>query len=144
MRLAEPTDCSRLEHIEYKLFPDNGFNEYTLKCELTVGRCWVVERQGEIVAYLLARVDGGLIDIMRVGVLPGFQGRGIGTKLVKMAMTQAPQAMLCVRKENKGALRLYRSLGFHITGVVDTPGLVSWVMRATSGESQSDVRSGTA
>jgi ribosomal-protein-alanine N-acetyltransferase len=142
MRLAEPTDCSRLEYLEYLLFPKDGFNEFTLKGELTIGRCWVVERRNKIVAYLLARVDGELIDIMRVGVMPEFQGKGIGTQLVRMAMTQAPTAMLCVRKENKGALQLYRRLGFHIQGEVTAPDVISWVM-TTSRESRSCARSGT-
>lgn len=140
MRLAEPTDCERLEYLEYKLFPDNGFNAHTLKGELTIGRCWVIERRNKIVGYLLARIDGDLIDIMRVGVLPEFQGKGIGTKLVRVAMTQAPKSMLCVRKENKRALKLYRRLGFSIIG--ETTELPSWVM-ATSVESQTGARLGT-
>ena len=141
MRLAEPIDCERLEYMEGVLFPDNAFNAYTLSNELKIGRCWVVERGGTIVAYLLARADGKLFDILRVGVMPDFQGRGIGTKLTEMAMTQSPETILCVLKGNKGAIRLYRRLGFKITGEVghisNTP---SWVMRATSAEKRTHAR----
>lgn len=136
MRLAEPTDCSRLEYLEYLLFPDNGFNELLLLGELKIGRCWVVERRNKIVAYLLARIQGDLIDIMRVGVLPEFQSKGIGTRLMEVALTHASEAMLCVRKENKRALKLYLGMGFRIVG--ETADLPSWVLRTTSGENRSD------
>ncbi len=143
MRQAEPTDCSRLEYIEGILFPENNFNATTLLGEITIGRCWVIERRSKIVAYLLARINGNLIDVMRVGVLPEFQGRGIGTKLLKTAMTQAPESMLCVRKKNKRAVKLYRKLGFRIVGETPSRDMPSWVMRSTSGVSRSGVRSGT-
>ena len=144
MRLAEPTDCARLEYLENVLFPDNSFNEYTLVNELLLGRCWVVERRGKIVAYLLARIDGELIDIMRVGVLPEFQEKGIGTQMLHAALTQAPEAMLCVRKKNKRALKLYRRLGFTIVGETPNRDLPSWVMRTTSRGRRNDAHSGTA
>lgn len=143
MRLAEPTDCLRLAYMEAVLFPDNCFNELTLQKELKVGRCWIVERRGLVVAYLLARVEGNLLDIMRIGVMLAFQGRGIGTQLIEMAMTQAPKIVLCVRKNNEGALRLYHRLGFQIVGVIEEPkDAPSWVLQATAGGKRSDAHSG--
>jgi ribosomal protein S18 acetylase RimI-like enzyme len=127
--------------MEGVLFPDNAFNAYTLECEMKIGRCWVVERRTKVVAYLLARQDGSLLDVMRVGVMPEFQGKGIGTMLMEMVLTQASEVILSVRKDNTSAVKLYRKLGFSIIGEIGDA--ASWVMRATSGETRSDARLGT-
>lgn len=133
MRLAEPTDCERLEYMEGVLFPDNAFNALTLQKELRIGRCWVVERTRTIIAYLLARIESSVLDVMRVGVMPSFQSRGIGTRLLEAAMSQTLQTILCVRKDNLGAIRLYQRMGFHIVGETGQGELCSWVM-STSAE----------
>lgn len=142
MRLADPSDLQRLEFLENELFPDNSLNARSLLGELSAGKCWVVERQRKIVGYTLVRVVGELVDILRVGVLPTHQGQGIGRELVKKAMAEAPTAMLSVRKVNTGAIRLYQSLGFHVTGELMNGLAPSWVMRATSGACRRRARSG--
>ena len=125
--------------MEGVLFPDNAFNAYTLECELKIGHCWVIERRSRIVAYLLARCEGKLIDVMRVGVMPEFQGKGIGTKLMEAALSQAPEVILSVHKDNVGAVKLYRKLGFSIIGEIGDA--TSWVMRATWVPTGSDAHS---
>ncbi len=131
MREATRDDAGAIEELEIQLFPDNCLGAKLIECELEWGTGWVVEHQGVTVAYLLARVEGDMVDIMRVGVLPKHRRRGHAIDLINRALEQAPDAMLTVRKNNLNALRLYRRLGF---GIVGETGFGSWVMRyATSG-----------
>jgi mycothiol synthase len=73
-----------------------------------VGSCWTKMH------------DGGVGEIYIVGVTPGKEGRGIGTRLVAMGLDylarrrQASQAMLYVESANDRAVRMYRRLGFAV------------------------------
>jgi ribosomal protein S18 acetylase RimI-like enzyme len=128
MRRALPEDVEELERLEATLFPDNCMNARTLAIELKHGVC-ILERNDEgIGAYLLARIDGDLVDIMRVGVLEHYRRAGIASRMLTMALKLAPKAMLMVRKDNMGAIRLYHSFGFQITGEFEE----SWVMATSS------------
>lgn len=115
-----------VEELECLLF-DNAFNATSLLNELDTGaRCWVMGSE-RIEGYILFRVVRGLCDILRVGTHPSYQRRGTATKLMRVAMGEAPRSMLTVRKTNQGAIRLYRKLGFEVVGDLES----SWVM-ATS------------
>ncbi len=129
MRIALKEDLEDLERLEIALFPENCFNEYSLAIELDHGKCWVEERDGKVVAYLLARIIGDLVDVLRVGVLPGYRRSGIADRLMNVAMREAPNTMLMVRKNNPGAIKLYLQLGFEIDGQTED----SWTMLRTCG-----------
>ncbi len=67
-----------------------------------------------------ARIDGGGVRIMLFAVAPGYQGLGIGTRLVEKTILQARLEMrrfitLEVRKENLRARRFYSRFGFSAT-----------------------------
>lgn len=129
MRRALEEDVDGIEGLEVVLFPGNCLNAYSLRNELKQGAdCWVIERDGRLVAYLLARVTNGLVDILRVGVLEGYRRAGFGFRLVSKAVGLAPEAMLTVAKDNRAALELYWTLGFEIAGEIDD----NWVMVRTS------------
>jgi ribosomal protein S18 acetylase RimI-like enzyme len=129
MRTARKEDLEDLEQLEIELFPENCFNEYSLGIELDHGKCWVEVQDNKVVAYLLARIDGDLVDVLRVGVLPEYRRSGIANRLMKVAMYEAPNAMLMVRKNNPGAIKLYLQLGFEIDGQTED----SWTMLRTCG-----------
>ena len=124
MRHALPEDMEELAELEAELFPDNCFNSYTLRHELKFSRCWVVEAEHKLAAYILARVDGDLVDIIRVGVREEHRRQGLAYRLMMKALSLAPKAALMVVKTNRPALRLYQDLGFKISG--DLRG--SWLM----------------
>lgn len=124
MRRALPEDADELAVLEGKLFPDNCFNERTLSNELKISRCWVEERGGKLIGYAIVRVDGAMADILRLGVLPGHHRQGVASRLLTVAMREAPSSMLTVRKDNEPALSLYFSFGFRIMGETQE----SWVM----------------
>jgi len=114
-----------------KLFHDNCLGAKLIESEIEYGTGWVVVVGCDVVAYLLARFDGYMVDITRVGVLPEHQRIGHATNLLNRAIENIPSAMLTVKKDNVKARRLYCRLGFNIVG--DT-GFGSWVMhRTTSG-----------
>jgi ribosomal protein S18 acetylase RimI-like enzyme len=132
MRVALPEDVEELARIEAELFPDNCFNERTLLYELQSSRGWVVEKEGKLLGYVLARVENDLVDILRLGVVPGHHRQGIATRLLTKALSLAPKAMLTVKKDNVAALSLYFEFGFRITAHLKDE--QAWMM-ATSSES---------
>jgi [ribosomal protein S18]-alanine N-acetyltransferase len=125
MRPATLDDIADICELEYLVFPENNFNEVTLANELVLGAGLVVYENNKLVAYMLMRNDGQIIDIIRLGVHPDYQRKGYGTKLLSAVPKR--EAMLTVQKNNVGALRLYLRHGFSIVGklAMDVGG---WVM----------------
>ena len=123
MRRALPEDAAEIAELEMKMFPENCFNEYTVRGEVEHSPCYVID-DGGLKAYLIARVDGDLVDILRIAVKEGHQGQALGFRLVTRALSLAPRATLMVRKDNERALKLYFSLGFQIAGEFEQ----SWMM----------------
>jgi len=66
--------------------------------------------------------------VLSVAVRPDFQGRGIGTQLVRIALEQlqkrgVPQVRLEARPGNRSAVHIYAKLGFEVKGSTrDTQG----------------------
>jgi ribosomal protein S18 acetylase RimI-like enzyme len=63
----------------------------------------------------------GSFYICALALLPGFRGRGVGTKMLSIARRQAHQRgfgtlSLLVFEQNEGALRLYERNGFKVAG----------------------------
>jgi len=94
----------------------------------------VAEEDGEIVGYVMCRIETGLPDfgllgiakrghIISIAVLPEHQRKGIGTALVKEAMAgmrvyKAKECYLEVRVSNTSGVNLYEKLGFEVSRVV--------------------------
>lgn len=123
-------DSLSIASLDSKLFPNNCFNETTLRREIELGEGWVAWDNDLLVAYLLARKTGDLLDILRLGVCGSKQRHGIGTELLKRTFDNN-KVMLCVRKTNKQAMKLYRRHDFEIVGVLNA----SWVMVRSHGHS---------
>lgn len=76
----------------------------------------------------LAEAEAGEFCIFSLAVRPEFQGRGIGTRLMRHAETRARQAGLAVcslgvEVDNDGARRLYERLGYQVVATVRVPHL---------------------
>jgi len=94
----------------------------------------VAEEDGEIVGYVMCRIETGLPDfgllgiakkghVISIAVLPEHQRKGIGAALVKEAMAsmrvyKAKECYLEVRVSNTPAVKLYEKLGFDASRVV--------------------------
>lgn len=128
---ATDRDIPEICAIDYELFPENNFNETTIKREITDGVGYVLRVDGELAGYVLTRADlGGLIDILRLGVRERFRRHGLGSVLLDNAIRLGKTTMLTVRKGNAPALSLYLKHGFRITGTL--PQAYSWLMVRSS------------
>lgn len=95
----------------------------------------VAEENGEVVGYIMCRIELGLSNfgfsglikkghIVSVAVLPQYRRKGIGQALIKKAMEgmqtyNAKQCFLEVRVTNTPAINLYKKLGFEITRTIN-------------------------
>lgn len=89
----------------------------------------VVELDGRPIGCLLVTRNAEEIRLQRMFLLPEFQGRGIGTHLVEQLIAEARQAGLPLRLRVfhvNPAQRLYRRLGFAVTGETETHVLMAY------------------
>ena len=82
-------------------------------------RIYVAELEKEVVAFLSVEVyrEDGYIYLDDFSVTAACRGKGIGTKLIRLAEDYAesegiPAIVLHVEKTNEGAHQLYRKLGY--------------------------------
>jgi len=84
----------------------------------------VIEVDGTCVGELLVDERPGELFLVRVALLPEWQGRGIGSAIVRMlverAREQGSAIVLDVFKTNPRAAELYESLGFVRVGETET------------------------
>lgn len=89
---------------------------------LVAGRRGAGETDGRrLGGFIAARVTAGEMHVNNVGVLEAFRGRGVGSRLLGAAMSEAARrggliAFLEVRAGNVAAQALYRRHGFEVTG----------------------------
>jgi ribosomal protein S18 acetylase RimI-like enzyme len=128
-RDATLDDLLVVEALENATF-DNAFNATTIENEILTGAHCLVTcskaegAQGVICGYAIYRVTDSLTDLMRIAVTEKERGTGVGSSLLGYVMSLSPRTMLCVRKANPRALKLYLRHGFHIVGEIEQ----SWVM----------------
>lgn len=75
----------------------------------------------ELVGLIVIDMRGSFIGYIKtVGVFPGWQGQGIGRKLIAFAeariFRESPNAFICVSSFNARAQRLYAELGYQLVG----------------------------
>jgi ribosomal protein S18 acetylase RimI-like enzyme len=91
----------------------------------------VVMAGGEVVGRLRVVRDQAGVELAGIQLLPAFQGRGIGTSIIRDLQVSAAREgvplRLGVEKGNLGARRLYERLGFRLTGETDAEYLLTWV-----------------
>ncbi len=79
--------------------------------------CWLLEMERQVIGYGVMSVVIDESHILNLCIHPGWQGRGLGRKLLQRLLKVARQhgaetAFLEVRESNRAALSLYGSLGF--------------------------------
>jgi ribosomal protein S18 acetylase RimI-like enzyme len=101
-----------------------GITERSVADKLaTTHRGWVCERDGEVVGFSIADRSNG--ELWVVAVLPGHEGRGVGTALVELAQRWLhdlgwAEVWLWTSAETPTrAYKLYRRLGWQDCGVRD-------------------------
>ncbi|MFP5316468.1 MAG: ribosomal protein S18-alanine N-acetyltransferase [Actinomycetes bacterium] len=135
-------DIPAVGTLEQELFPVDAwplelfFDEFAQ----TETRWYLVaEDDGKLVGYCGVMVVGATADIQTIGVLPGYEGRGIGTAMLSSMLKEArrrgaTETLLEVREDNPRARRLYERFGFqhiHTRRGYYRDGVSAHVMRLT-------------
>ncbi len=132
--------------LENKLFPTDAWPLELFYSEFfqpDTRRYIVVEVDGRIVGYAGLMVIDTTADIQTIGVLPHFEGQGMGramlTELIEEARRRgADTVMLEVRADNPRAQDLYARYGFekiHTRRKYYRDGVDAWVMQRVLTES---------
>lgn len=113
-------DIPAVGGLEQQLFPIDAwplemfFDEVS---QTETRQYFVAEVGGELVGYCGLMVVATTADIQTIGVLPGYEGRGIGTTMLTEMLAEARrrgarETLLEVREDNARARALYERFGF--------------------------------
>jgi ribosomal-protein-alanine N-acetyltransferase len=85
-------------------------------------RCWVAREEGDARAFLLAWHVADELHVLNVAAASAARRQGIGSALVREAIAYAAASrvrlvLLEVRRSNVPAIRLYKKLAFHTSGL---------------------------
>ena len=129
LRRFKPSDLDGVIRINRECLPEN----YTALFFINLykrfpGTFIVAEADGEIVGYIMCRIETGIPSfkllgitkkghVISIAVLPSHQGKGIGYALIReatqaMVNYNAKECYLEVRESNLSAIYLYKKLGF--------------------------------
>jgi ribosomal-protein-alanine N-acetyltransferase len=135
LRKFTPRDLQRVMYINRACLPENYGDYFFMDLYNRFPETFIVaEVDGEIVGYVMCRIELGLSDfsfsgfikkghIVSIAVMPEHRRKGIGYALICKAMEgmrlyNAKQAFLEVRVSNKPAISLYEKLGFKVLRVI--------------------------
>jgi ribosomal-protein-alanine N-acetyltransferase len=120
IRRAVETDILAVSALRDRLFPEDQ-TDFARELSLFSTRLWLAESEGNLcVGFLLAWVVVDEIHLHLVGVAEEMRGKGVARALLvpfldpHLGDGMLSCARLEVRRDNEGALALYRSLGFRI------------------------------
>jgi ribosomal-protein-alanine N-acetyltransferase len=113
-------DIPAVGSLEQKLFPVDAwplelfFDEFE---QVETRQYSIAEDDGRLVGYCGVMVVGTTADIQTIGVLPEYEGQGIGTAMMTSMLDEARrrgarETLLEVREDNPRAQRLYERFGF--------------------------------
>lgn len=133
-------DIETIGGLEEELFPADAWPIEMFYSEFfqpDTRRYIVAEVDGEAVGYAGLMVLATTADIQTIGVLPRFEGQGIGRALLTELLDEARRrgadnVMLEVRADNPRAQQLYTRFGFariHTRKRYYRDGVDAWVMR---------------
>ncbi len=116
-------DIAKIGAIERVCFSDPWSEADLLSClSLPVYKTYLIEENGEIIAYACQSVIFEDAEILNIAVAPNYRGRGYGQKLMQEMLDRAialkaSNVFLEVRVSNEPAKGLYRSFSFEEYGV---------------------------
>ena len=135
LRRFQPDDLEKVIHINQVCLPENYSTYFFMELHERYPETFIVaEVAGEVVGYIMCRIETGLPDfgllgitkrghVISIAVLPEYQRKGIGEALIREAMVhmrlyKAKDCYLEVRVSNAPAIDLYKKLGFDTSRTV--------------------------
>jgi ribosomal-protein-alanine N-acetyltransferase len=139
-RKFEPDDLQDVMQINRVCLPENYTDMFFIDLHERFPETFIVaEQDGELVGYIMSRVEvglnnfglGGLVrkgHVVSIAVLPQGRRKGVASGLIKSAMAgmviyKARQIFLEVRVTNQAGVNLYKKLGLEVTRTI--PGYYS-------------------
>ena len=123
VRQAKQSDLPEIMSIERASFSSPWSAKFFLE-ELRApqARSLLAQAKDKIIGYIIYWQLPNEVDIHNVAVHPAYRRMGIGRMLLQFTVEQAQtghsnRVTLEVRKSNRGAQRLYKSLGFVVCGI---------------------------
>ncbi|MEQ5815520.1 ribosomal protein S18-alanine N-acetyltransferase [Marinobacter sp. NFXS11] len=125
LRQASSKDLDALVRLENRCFSEDRLSRRSFRrfLEMPRDRLIVAEADGDLVGYCLVLMSAAtrLARIYSIAVSPAVRGQGVGEKLVREAESEAAEAgrivmRLEVREDNRGAISLYKRLGYRQFG----------------------------
>lgn len=131
LREFKPTDLNQVVHINRVCLPENYSNYFFMNIYERFPETFIVaEEDGEIIGYIMCRIESGLPSfttfkipkrghVISIAVLPDYRRRGVGYALIRnalqaMELYRAEECYLEVRVSNRPAINLYKKAGFEI------------------------------
>ena len=134
LRKFEPDDLKHVVSINERCLPENYPDQFFMGLHYHAPNAfYVAEYEGEIVGYIMCRVERGISGfgrmpvkkghIVSVAVLNTIRNKGVGTALVNAGMKGmigygASEFFLEVRKTNEEAIAVYEKLGYTVRRVL--------------------------
>jgi len=135
LRQFQPSDLQRVIYINRTCLPENYTSFFFLDLYRRFPLTFLVaEEDGEVVGYIMCRIETGLPNlgffglikkghVVSIAVMPEHRGKGIGYTLMKEAMKNmekynAKECFLEVRVSNQPAINLYKKLGFQVVKTI--------------------------
>jgi [ribosomal protein S18]-alanine N-acetyltransferase len=135
IRYAEASDVPSVISVNAATLPEHYSDYFYYEILNEFPNTFIVaELGGQVVGYVMCRVEYGLSVIKRFGLarkghiisiatMEPHRGKGVGTTLIQRAMDEmrkggGKEVFLEVRVTNEDAVRLYRKLDFQVTGTM--------------------------
>ena len=135
LRRFKPSDLEGVIRINRECLPENYTTLFFMNLYKRFPETYIVaETNGEIVGYIMCRIETGIPSfkllgirkkghVISIAVLPRHQQKGIGYALMReatqaMVNYKAKECYLEVRESNLPAVGLYKKLGFDIARTI--------------------------
>jgi len=136
IRKFTPDDLQAVMNINRAALPENYTDYFFIDLHDRFPETFIVaEQEGEVVGYIMCRVEvglsnlglGGLIrkgHVVSIAVIPQSRRKGVAQALINAAIDgmryyKARQCYLEVRVTNEAGIRLYKKLGFEISRTIN-------------------------
>lgn len=134
IRPFHPDDIKQVVSINQRCLPENYPDQFFMGLHYHAPKAFfVAEYEGEIIGYIMCRIERGISGfgrmpvkkghIVSVAVLQTLRKRGFGKALIKAGMVGmmdygATEFFLEVRKTNEEAVGVYEKLGYSVRRVL--------------------------